>query len=68
MKFLNIFLLFQTVASTEAATGGFLWEKVFLEISQNLLENTYAKVSFNVFVFNLYLFFWKKRHHKYKEI
>ena len=25
---------------SEAATGGFLWKKVFLQISQNSLENT----------------------------
>ena len=30
----------------EAATGGVLQEKVFLEISQNLQENTCARVSF----------------------
>ena len=31
---------------TEAATGGVLYEKVFLEISQNSQENTWARVSF----------------------
>ena len=31
---------------SEAATGGFLLEKVFLEISQNSQENTFARVSF----------------------
>ena len=31
---------------TEAATGGVLQEKVFLEISQNSQENTSASVSF----------------------
>ena len=31
---------------SEAATGGVLSEKVFLEISQNLQENTCARVSF----------------------
>ena len=31
---------------SEAATGGVLLEKVFLEISQNSQENTYRKVSF----------------------
>ena len=31
---------------TEAATEGFLEEKVFLEISQNSEENTSATVSF----------------------
>ena len=30
----------------EAATGSVLWEKVFLKISQNSQENTYAKASF----------------------
>ena len=32
--------------STEAATGGALYEKVFLEISQNSQENICARVSF----------------------
>ena len=32
--------------STEAATRGVLWKKVFLEISQNSQENTCARVSF----------------------
>ena len=31
---------------SEAATGGVLWKKVFLEISQNLLENACARDSF----------------------
>ena len=31
---------------TEAATGGVLWKKVFLEISQNSQENTCARASF----------------------
>ena len=31
---------------SEAATGGVLYEKVFLEILQNSQENTCAKVSF----------------------
>ena len=30
----------------EAATGGVLWENMFLEISQNLQENTCASVGF----------------------
>ena len=30
----------------EAASGGVLKEKVFLEISQNSQENTFARVSF----------------------
>ena len=33
---------------TEAATRGVLKEKVFLEISQNSLENTCARVSFKM--------------------
>ena len=32
---------------TEAATGEVLWEKVFLEISQNSQENTCASLFFN---------------------
>ena len=32
---------------TEAATGEALWEKVFLEISQNSQENTCASLFFN---------------------
>ena len=32
--------------SSEAATRGVLFEKVFLEISQISQENTYARVSF----------------------
>ena len=31
---------------TETATGGFLLEKLFLEIPQNSQENTYARFSF----------------------
>ena len=31
---------------TEAAIGGVLWEKVFLEILQNSRKNTRARVSF----------------------
>ena len=30
----------------EAATGGVLWKKVFLKISQNLQENTYGLLNF----------------------
>ena len=30
----------------DTATGGVLWEKVILENSQILQENTYARVSF----------------------
>ena len=32
--------------NVEAATKGVLWKKVFLKISQNLLENTCARASF----------------------
>ena len=35
--------IFEKVAS-EAATRGVLWKSVFLEISQNSLENTCARV------------------------
>ena len=31
---------------TEVATGGVLWKKLFLKISQNSQENTYTRVSF----------------------
>ena len=34
------------IINTEAATGGVLQEKVFLEISQNSQENTCARASF----------------------
>ena len=34
------------VLHPEAAIGGVLWKKVFLEISQNLQENTGTRVSF----------------------
>ena len=33
-------------AITTAATGGVLWKKVFLKISQNSQENNCARVSF----------------------
>ena len=35
-----------TACWIEAATGGVLWEDLFLEISQNSQENTCARVSF----------------------
>ena len=38
------------VFSTEAATRGVLWKKVFLEISQNSQENTCTRVSFFNFI------------------
>ena len=34
------------MSSIEAATGGVLYEKMFLEISQNSQENICARVSF----------------------
>ena len=34
--------------SSEAATGDVLWEKVFLEISQNSQKNSSARVSFSI--------------------
>ena len=39
-------LLLFNACITEAATGYVLWEKVFLEISQNSQENTCTRVSF----------------------
>ena len=42
---INTQICLQTVLS-EAATGGVLWKKVFLEISQNSQENTCVRVSF----------------------
>ena len=41
---LVIYNINNAILETEAATGGVLWEKVFLEISQN--SNTCAWVSF----------------------
>ena len=35
-----------SIEETEAATGGVLYEKVLLEISQHLQENTCARVYF----------------------
>ena len=58
VKFAHVFMKFRKLESlhmenkklhrhkTEAATGGVLWEKVFLEIWQNSQENTCARVSF----------------------
>ena len=40
--------LFNRFQGTEAVTGGVLWKKLFLEISQNSQENTSARVSFLV--------------------
>ena len=39
---------FNRFQGTEAVTGGVLWKKLFLEISQNSQENTCARVSFLV--------------------
>ena len=41
-----IFVLNALPQCIEAATRGVLWKKVFLEISQNSQENTFARVSF----------------------
>ena len=38
--------LFKALVLLKAATRGILWNKVFLEISQNSQENTCAKVPF----------------------
>ena len=46
MRFKSIKLSNLAHDNGEAAIGGVLWEKVFLEISQNLLEKTCARVSF----------------------
>ena len=60
VKFTHVFMKFRELESlhlenkkthrhkTEAATGGVLLEKVFLEIWQKLQENTCARVSFLV--------------------
>ena len=45
-KFICNVISFTIFHLSEAATGGVLLEKVFLEISQNLQENTCSKVSF----------------------
>ena len=36
------------IVVSEAATGGVMSEKVFLEISKNSQENTCARVSFSI--------------------
>ena len=41
----QLLALYFAIIYTEAATGGFLFEKVLLEISQNSQENTCARVS-----------------------
>ena len=38
--------MFETFETTESATKGVLWKKVFLEISQNSQENTWVRDSF----------------------
>ena len=54
--------LLQSYPFSEAATGGVLQKKVFLEISQNSQENTCASVSFliKLQISGLQLY-WKKR-------
>ena len=42
----NIWKKIITPELSEAATGGVLSKKVFLDISQNSQENTYARASF----------------------
>ena len=46
MRFKSIKLSNLAYDNGEAATGDALWEKVFLEISQNSLEKTSARVAF----------------------
>ena len=43
---MNSYFCTLIIAYTEAATGGVLYEKVFLESSKNSQENTCARVSF----------------------
>ena len=43
-----------SLRKTEAATGGVLWEKVFLEISQNSQETTCARNSSLITLLQLY--------------
>ena len=45
-SYLQYYVVFTIFHILEAATGCVLQEKVFLEISQNSLENTCGKVSF----------------------
>ena len=37
---------YKTIEHEEATTGGVLQKKVFLEISQNSQQNTYARVTY----------------------
>ena len=46
------FLCLSGFSYTEAATGGVLYKKLFLEISQNSQENTCARVSFLIKMFS----------------
>ena len=48
------FLKMSKTILPEAATGGVLWEKVFLEILQNSQENTCARVSFLINACNFF--------------
>ena len=41
----QLLALYFAIIYTETATGGVLFEKIYLEISQNLQENTCARVS-----------------------
>ena len=41
-----VLIILKDIQDTEAATGDVLWEKVFLEISENSQENTCARASF----------------------
>ena len=54
--------LFNRFQATEAVTGGVLWKKLFLEISQNSQENTCARVSFFRKVAGLRPTIYQKRH------
>ena len=45
-RLLFTFVTHKVQEHSEAATGGVLLEKVFLQISQNSQENTCARVSF----------------------
>ena len=42
----NALIVFSSREAAEAATGGVLQERVFLEISQNSQENSCARLSF----------------------
>ena len=46
LKRMKPVVMFCRIQRKETATGGVLWEKVFLEISHNSQENTCVRVSF----------------------